>query len=167
MTSSGTSLATVRPLARADLPMVREWMRGSGEAPRWSDEDLELLVLAPSATEGRVRRAWAAVDATDQPCGFAGAAAVRTGDKIVDCELEFLFTAPAARRHGIAKLLLGTIVGWGDQIGAEELLLEVRSSNGAARQLYAGAGFAAVGVRRAYYSDPVEDAVLMRLPLGD
>jgi ribosomal protein S18 acetylase RimI-like enzyme len=46
--------------------------------------------------------------------------------------------------------------------GAAALALEVRVSNEAAQALYAALGFVAVGVRRGYYTQPVEDAVLMR-----
>ncbi len=45
------------------------------------------------------------------------------------------------------------------------MFLEVRESNEAARQLYAGAGFHSVGVRSDYYVSPREDALVMRLRL--
>jgi ribosomal protein S18 acetylase RimI-like enzyme len=41
----------------------------------------------------------------------------------------------------------------------------VRSSNTAARALYAVAGFAETTRRTAYYSDPIEDAILMSRPV--
>jgi ribosomal-protein-alanine N-acetyltransferase len=45
-------------------------------------------------------------------------------------------------------------------------MLEVRASNGAARALYARMGFREVSVRRAYYREPAEDAlVLWRDPI--
>jgi ribosomal protein S18 acetylase RimI-like enzyme len=46
--------------------------------------------------------------------------------------------------------------------GARVALLEVRAGNVAARALYESLGFRACGVRREYYTAPVEDAVLMR-----
>jgi ribosomal-protein-alanine N-acetyltransferase len=44
-----------------------------------------------------------------------------------------------------------------------QLFLEVRTSNDAARALYASRGFVPVGRRRAYYRDPLEDALVLRL----
>lgn len=48
---------------------------------------------------------------------------------------------------------------------AESVLLEVRASNQPALALYASMGFQRVGLRKRYYSNPEEDAVLMTLPL--
>jgi ribosomal-protein-alanine N-acetyltransferase len=42
------------------------------------------------------------------------------------------------------------------------VFLEVRESNSAARTLYEKAGFEATGLRKSYYANPVEDAVLYR-----
>ena len=45
--------------------------------------------------------------------------------------------------------------------GAERMTLEVRPSNTPALRLYKGLGFAAIGVRKKYYQDNDEDAILM------
>ena len=50
--------------------------------------------------------------------------------------------------------------------GAATVFLEVRESNGAARALYAALGFTELARRKAYYSNPREDAVVMRLDLA-
>ena len=47
--------------------------------------------------------------------------------------------------------------------GAVRVLLEVRESNVEARALYAEMGFARLGLRRAYYNEPVESAVVLIL----
>jgi ribosomal-protein-alanine N-acetyltransferase len=47
--------------------------------------------------------------------------------------------------------------------GILEIILEVRASNRPALAFYRSAGFGQAGLRRAYYVDPIEDAVLMRL----
>ena len=49
----------------------------------------------------------------------------------------------------------------GVRLGARSATLEVRRSNEDARRLYERFGFAAAGVRRAYYTNPVEDALVM------
>ena len=49
----------------------------------------------------------------------------------------------------------------GKGYGIKRFFLEVRESNEKALRLYEKAGFTRLGVRKAYYQDPVEDAVIM------
>jgi ribosomal-protein-alanine N-acetyltransferase len=77
-----------------------------------------------------------------------------------------LAVEPTARRRGMARALLEAIVMDARANGGRLVLLEVRASNAAARSLYAALGFAQTDVRRAYYSDNGEDAVVMRLDLA-
>ena len=51
------------------------------------------------------------------------------------------------------------------KLHAKDLILEVRTSNGAAQGLYRAGGFVECGRRLRYYADPEEDAVLMRMGL--
>ncbi|ETJ07321.1 MAG: Ribosomal-protein-alanine acetyltransferase, partial [Actinomyces urogenitalis DORA_12] len=74
-------------------------------------------------------------------------------------------TVPAARRRGVATVMLTDLVEVARGRGCRAVLLEVRASNEAAQRLYAGHGFRPLGVRRRYYVAPVEDAVVMRLDL--
>jgi ribosomal-protein-alanine N-acetyltransferase len=67
------------------------------------------------------------------------------------------------RRRGVARSLVATALHTGLTQSATRAVLEVRSSNVAAQTLYGGLGFQQVGVRPTYYSNPVEDAVLMEL----
>ena len=76
-----------------------------------------------------------------------------------------LAVAPFARRRGIGRWLLQQALTMGLEQGARRALLEVRASNHAAVALYAGAGFSRSGIRTRYYTNPVEDAVLMELEL--
>jgi ribosomal-protein-alanine N-acetyltransferase len=69
---------------------------------------------------------------------------------------------PAARRQGIGERLVLALVAEAGRRGAEELLLEVRIDNAAARQLYEKLGFAVIGTRRGYYDQGRVDAVVMR-----
>ena len=67
------------------------------------------------------------------------------------------------RRRGHGRSLLAALIPWADAAGADEVTLEVRAGNAAARTLYAGTGFTEVGRRRGYYPDG-EDAVVMTRP---
>jgi [ribosomal protein S18]-alanine N-acetyltransferase len=86
-----------------------------------------------------------------------------------DGEMEILNLAvtPERRRQGLGGRLLGLVVQIGRNMGVDIVLLEVRESNVAARSLYAGFGFRQVGVRRRYYPDNGEDALLLRMDLGE
>jgi ribosomal-protein-alanine N-acetyltransferase len=73
---------------------------------------------------------------------------------------------PELRRRGLATHLLGRVLQTALEAGGERATLEVRRSNHAARRLYEGLGFRVRGVRADYYTEPVEDAlILWREPL--
>ncbi len=71
----------------------------------------------------------------------------------------------AWRRRGVARLLMEEVLRLGERIAAEEIYLEVRLSNAAARSFYRVLGFHETGTRRAYYLDG-EDALVMVRMLG-
>jgi len=68
---------------------------------------------------------------------------------------------PRFRAQGIGTALLGRVLGEARQLGARRATLEVRASNERARRLYERLGFYVAGVRRHYYTDPVEDALIL------
>ncbi|MCC7007809.1 MAG: tRNA (adenosine(37)-N6)-threonylcarbamoyltransferase complex dimerization subunit type 1 TsaB [Acidobacteria bacterium] len=65
------------------------------------------------------------------------------------------------RRRGLARRLLTHVLAEAADAGASAATLEVRTSNEAARRLYEGLGFVVEGVRRDYYQDPREDAIIL------
>lgn len=65
------------------------------------------------------------------------------------------------RNQGIAGKLLKELMEQGRQQGIERFTLEVRVSNLAAIHLYEKLGFESVGIRKRFYSKPVEDAMIM------
>lgn len=67
------------------------------------------------------------------------------------------------RRRGIGEGLLIGIIELAIELGAQLITLEVRASNSEAQKLYAKYGFVRVGLRRGYYTDNREDAVLMSI----
>jgi ribosomal-protein-alanine N-acetyltransferase len=72
---------------------------------------------------------------------------------------------PDWRRRGVARALLDFVLAEAREAGACQATLEVRRSNVPALKLYEGLGFSVEGMRPAYYSQPVEDAlVLWRRP---
>jgi ribosomal-protein-alanine N-acetyltransferase len=84
---------------------------------------------------------------------------------VVEDELQInnLAVHPRCRRQGIADALLSAALEAGRSRGARRAILEVRVSNTGAQALYCRHDFEPVGIRRRYYSHPVEDAILMAL----
>lgn len=70
--------------------------------------------------------------------------------------------SPASRRQGVARALIEALVSALREGGSKQLTLEVRASNGPARQLYESLGFLQVGLRKNYYRNPKEDALILR-----
>lgn len=82
-------------------------------------------------------------------------------------ELEILQVAThrLAQRRGIASALLRYVLGEARRQAVTSGFLEVRESNQPARRLYESLGFVEAGRRRGYYSEPSEDALLLKLTL--
>jgi [ribosomal protein S18]-alanine N-acetyltransferase len=68
---------------------------------------------------------------------------------------------PELRCRGLGSQLIDAIIAEAGRLGAEMLTLEVRQSNEAARRLYQRAGFLQAGIRQSYYTNPVEDALIL------
>ena len=68
---------------------------------------------------------------------------------------------PAWHRRGIATLMLLDVARTAPAHGVRNLTLEVRVSNAPAQVLYRRFGFAPVGVRKNYYAETGEDAIVM------
>jgi len=68
---------------------------------------------------------------------------------------------PPWHRHGVGTVLLADLARAAPALGVRHLTLEVRVGNDAARALYHRFGFAPVGVRKNYYAETGEDAIVM------
>ena len=65
------------------------------------------------------------------------------------------------RRQGVAAALLDALEAQGKERELAFLTLEVRQSNAPARALYEKLGYLQAGLRRNYYENPREDAIIM------
>lgn len=72
-----------------------------------------------------------------------------------------LAVLPDRRLLGIGSALLARVLAEAPALGATRAYLEVRQSNDVARRLYQRFGFTVSGTRRGYYSQPVEDAIVL------
>jgi [ribosomal protein S18]-alanine N-acetyltransferase len=78
-------------------------------------------------------------------------------------ELANVAVRPDFARQGYARRLLDEMFAFAKERGVESVYLEVRASNGGAADLYRSFGFTEVGLRKKYYDEPKEDAVVMRM----
>ena len=78
-----------------------------------------------------------------------------------DSHVTTIAVDPAWQRHGVATRLLVALVRESLVRGAQHMTLEVRMSNKGAQDLYRRFGFAPVGVRKNYYPETNEDALVM------
>ena len=83
-----------------------------------------------------------------------------------DGEIARIAVADEYRRKGVAGKMLRELAMLCRENGVNRLMLDVRESNEAARAFYVKQGFEIDGIRKNYYSNPVENAVLMSVPLG-
>jgi ribosomal-protein-alanine N-acetyltransferase len=141
-------ITRIRTMTEADLGDVLAIERASFSSP-WT----EAMFLAELRENPFARFLVAMLD--DAIIGYVG------GWVIVD-ELHLLTLAvfPEYRRLGVARRLLERLFESGDSRIAKAGL-EVRRSNRAAIAVYERFGFRSVGVRRGYYADPPEDAIVM------
>ncbi len=72
-----------------------------------------------------------------------------------------LAVRPECRGAGVGRALLESVIGAAVSLGARRATLEVRRANRAALKLYERLGFSVVAVRKDYYTNPVEDALIL------
>jgi len=138
------------------VPMRRRHLRSvlrieSQVYPRpWS---LSLFLSELALRTSRYYRV-ARVDAT--VVGYAGL--MFTGE---DAHVTTIAVDPSLHRNKIATRLLAALAREAVHRGARNLTLEVRVSNRGAQTLYAGFGFKPAGVRKNYYVETSEDALVM------
>lgn len=101
--------------------------------------------------------AFAKTDAKDE--ALIGFALLRCFD---DAELIRIAVDKSFRQQGVGRKLLGELITETEKRNIKDIFLEVRVGNIPAVSMYRAAGFTDAGVRKNYYSEPKEDALIMR-----
>ena len=143
----------IEPMRPSDLDEVDAIERHSFKTPWPAQVFLDELA-----------RDWARVDVA------------REGGKIVgfcnywlvkdEVHLLAIATHPDRRRHGVGRRMMDHRLALARARSARLITLEVRKSNTPAIALYERLGFVPVGLRRAYYAEDSEDALVMTLELA-
>ena len=150
----------VRQALHADAGEILLLQQGCTGAPQWTSDVWDGLL---SANQGKppLRSVFVAEDRS----GIMGFAVVSRCNGTA--EFETVAVRHEARRRGVGRALCEAAMAWAHRRGASAMELEVRASSLGARALYETLGFTEQGRRKAYYRDPVEDAVLMSAWLDD
>jgi ribosomal-protein-alanine N-acetyltransferase len=148
----------IRHATLADFPRIRALEVQSAAAAHWSAGQYGALFAdsAPQRTVLVVQN-----DHDDvQVIGFVIARCLPG-----EWEIENIVVAEPYKNRGIGTALVRQLLSEAEGAGATSVILEVRESNAPARRLYESNGFTTEGHRKAYYRDPVEDAILYRRAL--
>lgn len=145
---------TVRRAGPADAPALAGVETACFSQP-WSQQAL-------ADTLGQKGALFVLAEREGTVVGYAGCQCVLDEGYITN-----IAVVPSARRQGIARQMLQTLLEQAEKEGLSFVTLEVRQSNRAAIELYRKLGFEPVGVRKRYYTDPVEDAQLWTVKLGE
>ena len=100
---------------------------------------------------------WYVAVEDEQVVGYVGSQTV-----LGETDMMNIAVHPDHRKHGIATQLIETLIQGLIEQNSHSLMLEVRDSNEAAKTLYRKLGFDEVGVRKNYYRNPRENALILR-----
>lgn len=154
MTAAGRAVG-IRDMARGDVAAVMAIEIASFPTP-WS----------PALFREEIGRSFSdAVVAVREPGVVVGYAVCWTVAE--ESHLLNIAVHPDARGEGTGRALLRECIRRGARAGSRRMFLEVRPSNGAAIALYRDEGFAFAGIRRGYYTDTGEDALLFEREIDD
>ena len=146
MTAPPAAAVEIRGLTYADLPQVVAIERRAFTTP-WS---LAMFVLELSKPSGICL----AADVEQELTGYIVCSRYDTVWHLMNVAVD-----PDRRRRGIGTALIAALL---ERVGPDaQVTLEVRRSNLGALALYERFGFRSAGVRRRYYADNGEDAVIM------
>lgn len=82
-----------------------------------------------------------------------------------EAELPDIVVDDCFLRQGVASLIMDKAIEDFKAAGISDVFLEVRENNEPAKALYAKYGFEEIGIRKNFYSNPVENAICMRLTI--
>lgn len=153
----------LRHATSGDIPFIMELEQASASAAHWNEEQYRCAIEQGDEGPERIVLVAETVDQVPAQAGLGGprlTGFIVARHLVSEWELENLVVAAQSRRQRIGAALLAALLDRARDTNSQQVFLEVRISNTAARNLYARAGFRESGRRKMYYSDPPEDAIL-------
>jgi len=142
----------IRAATAADIPALRALDLGSPFGARWTDAHYQGLFAGADRLKHLVQVA--------ETQGMVLAYLVASGVG-AEWEQENVVVSSHNLRRGIARALIEELLERLRGESVQRLHLEVRESNQAARALYTALGFTETSRRAAYYTQPIEDAIIL------
>ena len=147
----------IRLATTDDIRAILTLQHKAPEAAHWTQGDYQHLMQDPG---GKILVA--ELDTMEPPKLLGFAAFHRIIDEV---EVRNMAVDPEHRQQGIGRGLLVTAREHMLRAGAKRIFLEVRASNKSAQSLYYSIGFALHSVRKDYYREPQEDALVLAMEL--
>lgn len=147
-------LGRIRPMTESDVPAVHALEQALFPTDAWPEQ-----MFHEELRQGSTRHYFVAEDATGTIIAYAGLMAVAP---IAD--IQTIAVVPGREGQGIGSQLLTMMIAEARERQMNDLMLEVRSDNPRAQDLYERYGFEQIHVRPRYYRDGA-DALVMRLQL--
>lgn len=142
---------SVRRATPADLDALMSMERTIFPDDAWSPEQMAEALASPYAH-------YVVVERNGEIIGYAGAFHL-PGDEVAD--VHTIAVSASARGHGVGSELFDELMSWCVSEGARRILLEVRSDNLPAHNLYQSRGFQTIAIREGYYQPANVDALVM------
>jgi len=153
---TGPKLEAIRP---AHVPEILEIEQALFPTP-WTHGMFEQELIAGPSAEGPGSYAVVAVEA-GRVLGYTVAWFVDEGVHLMNIAVR-----KDCQRRGVGRKLVRHLIREARSAGKRVIILEVRVSNTGAQAFYENFGFVKFGVRRGYYADNREDAIMMALDLS-
>lgn len=140
----------IRRMEEKDLPLITR-LESACFTESWSYRILEAGIHSPYDV-------YFVLEQEERILGYANLR-ILAGE----AEIQRIAVLPEYRRLGAGRKLMDAMVGHARKNRVYAITLEVRAGNQAARNLYESYGFAAEAIRKSYYRNPEEDAIIMWL----
>ncbi|GGA27576.1 ribosomal protein S18-alanine N-acetyltransferase [Paenibacillus physcomitrellae] len=144
-----------RPMLMDDIPDIMIIEHESFTLP-WSSD-----AFRNELTHNQFAR-YLVMERNGAPIGYAGMWTV-----LDEAHITNIAVRTAHRGQHLGELLLRQLMTYAWELGMIRMTLEVRVSNNVAQSLYEKLGFRGIGMRKGYYSDNGEDALIMWCDLSD
>lgn len=151
---AGTSIV-YRVMTVDDIPMVQLVERKCFSTP-WSRN---IFVSEVTRNDNAI---YVVATIGERIVGYAGIWIILDEGHVTNIAVD-----PAYQRQGIGQGLMDMLTAAAVKRGVIAMTLEVRVSNASAQALYAKLGFVPNGIRKQYYQDDKEDALIMWRELGE
>ena len=139
------------PMTAEHVAQVAELEKICFGTEAWSEKSVASELSNPLSL-------WLVAMEEDTVAGYVGSQTVMDETDMMNVAVH-----PDHRRKGIAEALVLSLAEALKEKGSHCLTLEVRASNAPAIGLYEKLGFRQIGLRKNYYRNPKEDALILRM----